>query len=53
MSNIGLGYGATGVESSFASLPNISKVVLSLEMLIGRLEIFTFVIIFLPTFWRR
>lgn len=53
MSNIGLGYGATGIEGSFASLPDISKVVLSLEMLIGRLEIFTFVIIFLPVFWRR
>lgn len=36
------------LEQKFASLPYISKVVLSLEMLIGRLEIFTFVIIFLP-----
>lgn len=53
MSNIGLGYGATGAGGSFASLPDISKIVLSLEMLIGRLEIFTFMIIFLPTFWRR
>lgn len=53
MSNIGLGYGATGAGGSFASLPDISKIVLSLEMLIGRLEIFTFVIIFLPIFWRR
>lgn len=53
MSNIGLGYGATGAEGSFASLPDISKFVLSIEMLIGRLEIFTFVIIFLPIFWRR
>jgi len=53
MSNIGLGYGATGSEGSFAYLPDISKIVLSLEMIIGRLEIFTFIIIFLPTFWRR
>lgn len=52
MSNIGLGYGATGIAGSYASLSLIPKLVLTFEMLIGRLEIFTFLIIFLPIFWR-
>lgn len=49
----GLGYGATGVEGSYASLPDTIKWVLTLIMLIGRLELFTFMILFLPSFWRR
>lgn len=53
MSNVGLGYGATGVAGSYASLAAIPKIVLTIEMLVGRLEIFTFVIVFLPYFWRR
>jgi len=53
MSNIGLGYGTTGVHGSFASLDTIPKIVLTLEMLVGRLEIFTFLVIFTPYFWRK
>lgn len=53
MSNIGLGYGATGVAGSYASLAAIPKIVFTIEMLVGRLEIFTFLIVFLPWFWRK
>lgn len=53
ISNIGLGYGATGASGSFASLAAVPKAVLAIEMLLGRLEIFTFAIIFLPSFWKR
>lgn len=53
MSNIGLGYGATGAGGSYAALPMVAKLTLTVEMLVGRLEIFTFLLIFLPCFWRR
>ncbi len=49
----GLGYGATGVEGSFAFLPDTVKWLLTFIMLIGRLELFTFMVLLLPSFWRR
>ena len=49
----GLGYGATGVEGSFAYLPDAVKWLLVFVMLVGRLELFTFLVLFLPSFWRR
>lgn len=47
----GLGYGATG--AGFASLPGSLKSILSLVMLIGRLELFAYLVLFLPAFWKR
>ncbi len=49
----GLGYGATGINGSFAALPGLVKWVLTIGMLIGRLELFTFIVLFLPSVWRR
>lgn len=49
----GLGYGATGVEGSFALLPDAVKWLLTAVMLAGRLEIFTYLVLFIPSFWRR
>lgn len=49
----GLGYGATGVEGSFAALPDALKWLLMLVMLVGRLELFTFLVLLIPSFWRR
>lgn len=49
----GLGYGATGVEGSYAGLPYLVKWLLTAVMLIGRLELFTFLVLLLPSFWRR
>lgn len=49
----GLGYGATGVEGSFAMLPDAVKWLLTLVMLVGRLELFTFLVLLLPSFWKR
>ncbi|MDE5919104.1 MAG: TrkH family potassium uptake protein [Duncaniella sp.] len=49
----GLGYGATGVEGSYASLPYAVKWVLTVVMLAGRLELFTYLVLLLPSFWRR
>jgi trk system potassium uptake protein TrkH len=52
MAGIGPGLGTVGPMSSFANLPEITKVVLSLLMIIGRLEIITVFAIFTRTFWK-
>ncbi len=49
----GLGYGATGAEGGFTFLPDSVKWMLTFVMLIGRLELFTFLVLFLPSFWKR
>ena len=51
ISNVGLGYGVTGVDGSWAILPDAAKWILSLEMLIGRLELFTVLVVFSRGFW--
>ncbi len=51
ISNVGLGYGITGADGSWACLPDAVKWVLSLEMLIGRLELFTILVLFSRGFW--
>ena len=53
VSNTGLGAGITGYGSSYEILPDAGKWVLSLLMLIGRLEIFTVLVLFTPAFWRK
>lgn len=53
ISNVGPGIGSLGPSSSFAHLPDTAKWVLSLLMILGRLELFTIVILFTPYFWRR
>jgi trk system potassium uptake protein TrkH len=52
MAGIGPGLGSVGPLSNFANLPEASKVVLSLLMIIGRLEIITVFTIFTRTFWK-
>jgi trk system potassium uptake protein len=52
MAGIGPGLGNVGPMSNFAGLPDFSKVVLSLLMIIGRLEIITVFTIFTRTFWK-
>jgi trk system potassium uptake protein TrkH len=52
MAGIGPGLGTVGPMSNFSGLPEISKVVLSLLMIIGRLEIITVFVLFGRSFWR-
>ncbi len=52
MAGIGPGLGTVGPMSNFAHMPEISKVVLSILMIIGRLEIITVFTIFTRTFWK-
>lgn len=51
--NCGPGLGMTGPAFTWSDLPSLSKWVLSFTMLIGRLEIFTFILIFMPSFWKK
>lgn len=53
LSNVGPGLGSMGPSSNFALMSDLNKWVLSIIMVIGRLEIFTFIIIFFPSFWKR
>lgn len=52
ISNTGLGAGVTGYGQSYEIIPAAGKWILSLLMLTGRLEIFTILVLFLPSFWR-
>ena len=54
LSNVGPGLGSEiGPNSNYSSLPDQSKWLLSIGMILGRLEIFALLIIFLPSFWRK
>lgn len=51
--NVGPGLGEVGPAGNYANLSIFTKIVLSFLMLIGRLELFTILVIFTPAFWRR
>jgi len=51
--NIGPGFGMVGPVDNFAHLPGLTKWILSFLMLLGRLELFTILILFTPYFWRK
>ncbi len=53
ISNVGPGLGKVGPVDNFGWLPDFSKWVLSLVMLLGRLEFYAIVVLFVPEFWRR
>ena len=53
LNNIGPGLGLVGPAMSFGTLPDAVKVVLTLFMILGRLEFYAVVVMFVPGFWRR
>ena len=54
ISNVGPGLGdVIGPNGNFSSLQNSSKWVLSLGMILGRLELFAILVLFIPSFWRK
>ena len=54
ISNVGPGLGGIiGPNGNFSLIPDISKWVLSLAMILGRLELFAILVLFLPSFWRN
>jgi trk system potassium uptake protein TrkH len=53
LGNVGPGLGGVGPASNYAWLPLGGKIVLTICMWLGRLELFTVLMIFSPHFWRR
>ncbi len=53
IANVGPGLGPiVGPAGTYAALPDTAKWLLSFGMLLGRLELFTVLVLFLPAFWR-
>ena len=54
ISNVGPGLGSIiGPNGNFSTLPEISKWILTVGMILGRLELFAILVLFLPSFWRN
>ncbi len=53
LANVGPGIGNVGPVNNFADIPSAGKWLLGILMLIGRLELFTVLVLFTPYFWRR
>ena len=51
-SNYGPGTGITGPSGTFDAIPNAAKWILSFDMMVGRLEIYTVLLLFSRSFWR-
>lgn len=52
LNNIGPGLGAVGPTMNYAEFSSASKLLLSLLMLMGRLELFAILVLFVPAFWK-
>ena len=52
LGNVGPGIGEVGPVNNFSEVPWIAKWILSIIMILGRLELFTVLIIFTPFFWK-
>ncbi|MGA1581819.1 MAG: TrkH family potassium uptake protein [Saprospiraceae bacterium] len=50
--NVGPGIGSVGPVDNFAFLPQSAKLILAFLMLVGRLELFTILLLFTPYFWK-
>ena len=54
ISNVGPGLGSTiGPNGDFSGIPDSSKWILSAGMILGRLELFAILVLFLPSFWKN
>ena len=53
LSNVGPGTGLVGPASNFSHIPAAGKWLMSFYMLVGRLEIYTVLFLFLPNYWKE
>jgi trk system potassium uptake protein TrkH len=51
LGGIGPGIGSVGPASNFAHVPQLGKIFLSFIMILGRLEIYTLLVVLTPSFW--
>lgn len=52
LGNVGPAFGVAGATQTYAPLPELMKALLCIEMLLGRLEIMTLLVMLRPEFWR-
>ncbi len=53
LSNVGPGFAAVGPTQNYAEIAPFGKLILSFCMLLGRLELFTVLVLFTPSFWKK
>jgi len=53
ITNVGPAFDEVGPASHYSHLSSPTKIMLSLAMIIGRLELYTVLVLFIPSFWRR
>ena len=53
MGNVGPGFSTVGALFNYAAIPDAGKAILTVLMLVGRLELYTVLAIFMPAFWRK
>ncbi len=53
LSNVGPGFGQVGPALTYSWMTPAAKLILGFEMLLGRLELYTLLVLMLPSFWRR
>ena len=51
--NVGPGLGLFGPICNFSELTDFSKIILSIDMLLGRLELYPILILFVPSAWKK
>ncbi len=53
LANIGPGFGSVGPAENFGHLLPVTKIFLSLLMMLGRLELYAVLVLFMPSLWKR
>ena len=53
LSNIGPGFGAVGPTENFSGLRDVTQLFLAGLMILGRLELFAILVLFVPAAWKR
>src|SRR5690606_33822130 len=52
LNNVGPGFGVLGPQENFSGFSTPGKLLLTLLMLLGRLELFAILVLFVPSFWK-
>ena len=52
MGSVGPGFGIAGATCTYSGLSDFSKSILCISMMLGRLEMFTLLVMLCPSFWR-
>ncbi len=53
MGNIGPGLASIGATQNYSQIPAVGQIILTFCMLLGRLELYTVLIVLLPSFWKK